>query len=108
MFKTIKNAAIVLSILLIFFLVLFVINQTVEVTELASRLSPGFGKGVLWFLICLYTALILWTVMFFVRLPKPLIPPQSETEPQFSEYLEILRKRLSANPRLREIGRAHV
>ena len=101
MFKTIKNAAIVLSILLIFLLALFVINQTVEVTELASRLSPGFGKGILWFLICLYTALILWTVMFFVRLPKPLIPPQSETEPQFSEYLEILRKRLSANPRLR-------
>ena len=32
MFKTIKNAAIVLSILLIFFLVFFVINQTVEVT----------------------------------------------------------------------------
>jgi hypothetical protein len=69
--------------------------------ELASRLSPAAGTIVLWFLLGLYAAFIIATVLFFLRLPKPLELPESETEPKFSLYLEALRKRLAVNPRFK-------
>jgi len=100
MYKTIKNAALVFSVFIIFSLVLFVINQTAQLVELASHLSPIFATGLLWFMIGLYAVLLGVIVLFFLRLPKPLSPPESETEPKFAAYLEALRKRLSANPHL--------
>jgi hypothetical protein len=50
----------------------------------------------------LYTALIIAAVLFFLRLPRPLKPPKRDIEPQMSRYLEELRKRLAANPRLKD------
>ncbi len=68
--------------------------------ELASHLSPAVGTIVLWFLLGLYAAFSVATVGFLLMLPKPLEPPESETEPKFSLYLENLRKRLAVNPHL--------
>lgn len=68
---------------------------------LADRVSPAFGTAVLWFLVGLYAALILAASVFFLRLPKPLVPPETEMEPEFSRYLDALRTRLAANPRLK-------
>ena len=101
MYQTIKNVALGAGVLLLFFFVLFVINQTALAVELASRLSPALGTIVLWFLTGLYAVFIIATVVFSVRLPRPLKPLESETEPQFSLYLEALRKRLASNPRLK-------
>ena len=41
--RTIKNVALVVSALILFSFVLFVINQTAQVVELASHLSPTAG-----------------------------------------------------------------
>jgi hypothetical protein len=101
MYKTIKNVALIAGVLILFFLVLFVINQTVQVVELASRLSPVFGTIILWLLIGLYAAFVIVTTLFYLRLPKPLKPPESEMEPQFSLYLKALRERLVSNPLLK-------
>ncbi len=101
MYRTIKNVALFVGALILFFFVLFVINQTALVVELASRLNPALGTIVLWFLIGLYAAFVIAAVVFYIRLPKPLKPLESETEPQFSMYLEALRRRLAANPRLK-------
>ncbi len=99
--RTIKNVALAVSALILLFFLLFVINQTAQVVELASHLSPAAGTIVLWFLLVLYAAFVMATVVFFLRLPKPLQPPESEAEPRFSLYLAALRKRLVVNPRLR-------
>jgi hypothetical protein len=101
MYNTIKNAALVVSGVILFFFVLFVVNQTAQLVALADRVSPAFGTAVLWFLLGLYAALILSAAAFFLRLPKPLVPPETEAEPEFSRYLDALRKRLAANPRLK-------
>ena len=100
-YRTIKNVALGVSAVILFFFVLFVVNQTAQVVALADRVSPAFGTAVLWILLGLYSALVMVSVVFFLRLPKPLIPPDSETEPEFSRYLEALRDRLAANPRLK-------
>jgi hypothetical protein len=101
MYRTIKNIAIAASAFILFFFVLFVINQTVQVVELASHLSPIMGTIVLWLLLGLYASFVIMTVVFFLKLPKPLEPPENETEPKFSLYIEALRNRLAGNPRLR-------
>lgn len=100
MYKTLKKIAFAASALTLFLFLLFVINQTAQVVDLASRLSPAVGTIVLWFLLGLYAVFVIATVVFFLRLPKPLDPPENETEPSFSRYLEALRNRLAANPRL--------
>jgi len=101
MYNTVKNAALVVSGVILFFFVLFVVNQTAQLVALADRVSPAFGTAVLWFLLGLYAALILSAAAFFLRLPKPLVPPATEAEPEFSRYLDALRRRLAANPRLK-------
>jgi hypothetical protein len=101
MTRTIKNVALAASAVILFFFVLFVVNQTAQVVGLADRVSPAFGTAVLWFLLGLYAALLIAAAVFFLRLPKPLVPPEDEMEPGFSRFLEALRKRLAANPRLK-------
>lgn len=101
MYKTIKSVALVVGVLILFFFALFGINQTAQMVELASRLSPVLGTIILWFLTCLYAAFVIAGIVFYLRLPKPLKRLESETEPQFSMYLEALRKRLVANPHLK-------
>ena len=93
MTRTIKNVALVVSAVILFFFVLFVVNQTAQVVGLADRVSPAFGTAVLWFLLGLYAALVMASVVFFLRLQKPLAPPDSEMEPEFSRHLEALRNR---------------
>ena len=101
MYDTLRNVALAASAVILFFFVLFVVNQTAQVVGLADRVSPAFGTAVLWFLVGLYAALILAASVFFLRLPKPLVPPETEMEPEFSRYLDALRTRLAANPRLK-------
>jgi hypothetical protein len=100
--NTIKTVALIVGAMILFFFALFVVNQTAQIVELSSRLSPGFGTAVLWFLLLLYSALIVAAALFFLRLPRPLKPPERDIEPQISQYLETLRKRLAANPRLKD------
>jgi len=101
MYRTVKNVALAVSAVILFFFVLFVVNQTAQVVGLADRVSPTFGTAVLWFLLGLYAALIVATAAFFLRMRKPLEPPESEMEPEFSRHLDALRMRLAANPRLK-------
>src|SRR5512136_1369178 len=101
MTRTIKNVVLVVSAVILFFFALFVVNQTAQVVGLADRVSPAFGTAVLWFLLGLYAALIIATAVFFLRMPKPLVPPDSEMEPEFSRHLDALRVRLASNPRLK-------
>jgi len=96
-----RKVAFLASVFILFFFVLFVINQTAQVVDLASRVSPLAGAVVFWFLIGLYAAVILMTAVVFLRLPKPLIPPESEEAPEFPAYLKALRKRLSSHPLLK-------
>lgn len=99
--ETFRRIALLVSAFVLFFFVLFVINQTAQVVDLASRVSPLAGTLVLWLLIGLYAAAIVTTAVMFLRLPKPLVPPESEAAPEFPAYLKALRERLSANPLLK-------
>ena len=76
--QTLKKIALFGSLLILLFFVLFVINQTSQVVELAGRVNPSFGNFVLWVLLIIYAILILIPVWMFLRLPRPLKPPEQQ------------------------------
>jgi hypothetical protein len=99
--KTFKNLALFGSILILFFFILFVINQTAQIVQIAGKVSPSFGNFVFWALLIVYAILALIPIFLFMGLPKSLRPPKSEDAPEFNQYLVELKKRLSSNPHLK-------
>jgi len=99
--QTIKKVAYLASIVILLFFSLFVINQTAQIVELANKVSPTFGSLVFWTLLMVYAVLILIPVVLFLRLPRSLMPPRSEDAPEFTAYLEALKKRLTSNSHLK-------
>ncbi len=99
------------SVLIIFFFILFVINQTAQVVQLAEKVTPSFGNLVFWGLLIIYAVLILVPVFLFLSLPKSLLPPRRDDVPEFSAYLAALKKRLASNSHLKGLelsSRQHV
>ena len=99
--KTFKKIALYASILILLLFILFVINQTAQVVQLAEKVTPSFGNLVFWVLLLVYAVLILVPVFLFLRLPKSLMPPKSLDAPEFDAYLAALKKRLASNPHLK-------
>ena len=99
--KTLKKLALFVSILILLLFILFVINQTAQVVQLAEKVSPSFGNSVFWALLIVYAILVLIPIFLFIGLPKPLRPPKSEDAPEFNKYLVELKKRLASNPHLK-------
>jgi hypothetical protein len=99
--KTLKKIALLASILIILFFIIFVINQTAQIVQLADKVAPQFGIFVFWALLVIYAILILSPIILFLRLPKSLSPPRTEDSPEFQKYLTLLGKRLGANQHLR-------
>ena len=109
--KPLKTIVFFASVLIIFFFILFVINQTAQVVELAEKVTPSFGNLVFWGLLIIYAVLVLVPVFLFLSLPKSLAPPRSDDAPEFSAYLAALKKRLASNPGLKGMelsSRQHV
>ena len=99
--KTYKKIALLISLFVLLFFVVFVINQTAQIVQLAEKVNPTFGGIVFWTLLAAYAILILIPVVLFFRLPRSLMPPRSEEAPEFGTYLETLKKRLASNPHLK-------
>jgi hypothetical protein len=109
--KTLKKIVLFVSVLIIFFFILFVVNQTAQVIQLADKVSSSFGNFLLWALLLVYAILIFIPVFLFLSLPRSLAPPKSEDAPEFNAYLAALRKRLASNSHVKGLellNRQHV
>jgi hypothetical protein len=96
-----RIAAFISAFVLVAFVVVLM-NQTLQLVQVASEASPILGKLVFYGLLALYTTLLLVPLILYLRLPKQLTPPTSIESSGFPRYLAALRKRLSKNSRLRE------
>jgi hypothetical protein len=99
-----KKMVFLASGLILLLFVVFVINQTAQVVDLAGRVTPGLGRIVFWLLLTIYAVLFLTPVVLFLRLPRSLTPPRNEVAPEFDDYLEALKRRLASNPRLKGVA----
>lgn len=79
-----------------------VTNQVLQLADLASRVHPTFGQAVFWALVFALGAVVAVPIVLVVRLPPPLIPPDADDGPAFEAHLARLRRRLAANPLVRD------
>jgi hypothetical protein len=93
----------IVGFLAVFVLVAFgvlVLRETAAVVALARDVHPVLGQVTLWALVVIYAVCLGVPAVLFLRLPRPLVPPASESDPEFPRYLARLRGRLARNPRL--------
>ena len=95
-----KLLTLFLCIAVTLFTVVIVVNQTAQAVQLASTINPAFGRAVLFSLLVIYAAVVVVPVVLIWRLPKALTPPDTESSPEFPEYLKQLGARLEKNPNL--------
>ena len=67
--KTLKKIVIFASILILLLFILFVVNQTGQVVQLADKVSPSFGNFVFWALLIVYAILVLIPIFLFIADP---------------------------------------
>ena len=94
--KTLKTLAMLGSGMVLLSFVVVVINQTAGVVQLAKEVNPSLGTATLWGLLIAYGGLIGVPVVMVMRMPRPLVPPASETGPEFDDHLKRLGERLAA------------
>jgi hypothetical protein len=98
MSKTLRNLVLLAGTIVVLSFVVFVVNQTAQVVQLASTVDPAAGRIVLIGLVGAYAILIAVPAVMIIRLPRPLMPPASREGPEYAEHLDRLRKRLRVNP----------
>jgi Domain of unknown function (DUF697) len=98
--KTVKTLAALASATVVLSFVVVVINQTAGVVQLAKEVHPALGSVTLWTLLIAYGGLIGVPVVMVMRMPRALVPPPTESGPEFDEHLKQLGQRLAVNPRV--------
>lgn len=101
--RSIKSIFVLISLLILVWGTMIVINQTNQIIQLATHLDERLGQIVFWGLIAIYAVLILIPIVLFFRLPKALVPPDDETSPAFEKHLSLLKVRLKTNPRTKAL-----
>ncbi|GAB4373997.1 MAG: hypothetical protein Kow0042_18260 [Calditrichia bacterium] len=102
MFAHLKKIVILLSILVLVLFAIFLLNQTVQLVQLAKGIHPLLGQILLWVLLLLYLILLVVPVYMYFRLPPALKPPLEENPEATEKYLKQLAARLRKNPHLKD------
>ncbi len=99
-----RTLARMVALFAVFVIVAFIVvlmNQTVQLVELAERVHPWVGQGTLWALLFTYAACVLVPIVMFLRLPKPLVPPPPDDAAAIDAHIQRLSTRLAKNPELK-------
>jgi hypothetical protein len=102
--KDLTRLLIAVSALFLLGFLVFGINQTIQVVSAAQAIHPTFGILTLTVLLISYLLAIAVPLLLFLRLPQSLLPPAPGEEERYREFLERLKKRLAANPRLQALN----
>ena len=103
MFKIIEQLKKLVILVVLFFtllFILFVINQTAQIVDLVSNISPLSGQIVLFFLLTLYLLAVAIPLMAIIKRPTALLPPRDTGGEAYRLYLRKLAERLSKNTHL--------
>ncbi len=96
----IKKLVILGIIFLTVLFVLFIINQTTQVVNLAGNVHPLLGQIVLFTLLAVYTAVIVIPLVAILKRPAVLFPPEDTEGEAYSAFIEKLAARLKKNPNI--------
>jgi hypothetical protein len=98
-----KKIIIVLAVMLTVCVVSVIIAGVTSLISLADRMHPVAGTIVFW-AVCLAAGFFaLYGAIAYARLPAALVPPEEDSGPKHDAYFQVLRIRLAANPRTRDL-----
>ena len=98
MSRSVRKSLVVLSIAVTIIVLIVIVNQLVQFSEVLSRISPVLGHISLGLFLSVLLLAVLTPVYLYVKLPGPLIPPKESDGASHDEYIKKLAKRLSSNP----------
>ena len=100
MTKFIARVLIVTCLAVIGYFLLSLVSAISQVAGFADRALPGSALWVFWFLFLFFFGLLATPLYFFLRLPKPPIPPSDDDPDTKKVFLKNLREHLKRNPLL--------
>ena len=100
--RTLRNVLTLVVVFLTAAVGLVLVNQSLQLALFAERFHPLAGEAVFWGLIFFFVGVVLVPLVLFLRLPGPLVPPESSDDPAFATHVARLRERLARNPALRD------
>src|SRR3954469_15611257 len=98
MAKTLFRLVAVVAALVILYAGVILIAGITQVAAAADRISLGLGQPVFFTLLAVFAVLAVSPIVLFLRLPRPLAPPDTDTGPEYDEYLAKLKAQLATNP----------
>jgi len=98
MSRSVRKSLVVLSIAVTIIVLIVIVNQLVQFSEVLSQISPVLGHISLGLFLSVLLLAVLTPVYLYVKLPGPLIPPKQSDGAIHDEYIKKLAKRLSSNP----------
>lgn len=104
MVKNIKQLIGLIIVVLSIFFIIFVINQTAQLVNLAGNVSPLLGQIVLYALLFIYAAIIIVPVVWICKMPRTLFPPEQTDSKEYKAFVCKLGKRLAKNPHLEGVS----
>lgn len=96
--KSVRRLALWVSVAVVVAFVVFVVNQTAQLVALAGGPGSALGAAVLWGLVALYIVLLAVPLVMFLRMPPPIVPPETDSGPEWERHVAALAERLERNP----------
>ena len=100
MHKLLMRAIGLTAVCILFYVWLGFFSSAAQLANILEQFLPGSGRPALIVLSIILFLMGLIPIVFYYRLPKPLIPPSSDSGPEYDEYIRKLRYRLKRNPHL--------
>jgi len=96
----IKKLVFLAAAFLTLLFIIFIINQTSQVYNLAAGVHPLLGQLILILLLVIYAAAVIIPLAAIFSKPTTLLPPVDTKSKEYTEYIEKLAKRLKNNQHL--------
>lgn len=101
MIRTAKRLGIVAGVFLLVVGIVLVVNQTAQLIALLDRVHPILGSVALWGLLVVYGVCFVVPILLLLRLPSPLLPPDTDDEGTIAKYRDRLSARMERNSLVR-------
>jgi uncharacterized protein DUF697 len=96
-----RKLILVIAALMTVCVVSLIVAGLTSLISLADRIHPVVGTIVFWSVCAAAAFFALYCAIAYARLPAALVPPRESSGPEHDAYMEALRFRLAANPRMR-------
>ena len=90
--KQFRNILFCITLIFLVLFIIFLINQTAGIINIAKEFNPYFGNILLYGLLLLYAVIFISPIIIFLKMPLALHPPENKNSAEFDRYIEKLKR----------------